>query len=681
MNQSWKTWSIQKLEEAVVVLDELFYEGEDTVYDGRIVSNSEYDFIRKRLEKEKPDSDVLKKVTNNKVAWTTIKHHPPFASLNKINREEEQDKYADLMDWIGSRFDDIGWGDFDINSQFQKHFVQAYKLDGVALRIYYENGKLVKAGLRPQDGINGEDVTANAKYIAGIPSQLPIPLTLSISGEVICNISDFEEINKQLLAAGKKLRKNPRNHAAGAIRQFKDPKKTAEGKLRFVGYGIDNFVGKLPYRDEIQRAKWCNQELKVPFVQVRPLLVKDLREMEQNVPNLDYEVDGVVISVRVLEEQEQCGKHGNSATGNPKGKVAWKFSEQFADIVVKSFDLQMGRTGRMVPVLEFDGVPLAGTIVSRATGHNCDYVTKNEITIGTVVRIIKSGKIIPKVIEVIDNKGIFKFPKNCPSCDSELIETNCDKVCTNSNCKSRGIANFHHYLKTFGVKGVGDAIVTELIENDLIKEWSDFYKLDEESFSKTNLSERQAAIAIAGIHMIKNPSSLDDDELKNQIQKVKSKKKLVKAAQFIGSLGCPTVGKTLGQVLIDHFRSLDKILEASVEDLSAVPDVGGVTASNLVSFLKNNKKEIQNLLQYVELELPKTGKLNGKTFCLSGTLPGGESKEYWQSKIEEAGGVVKGSVGKTLSYLVAGEGSGSKSEKAEQYGVSIIDLDQLKKLL
>jgi DNA ligase (NAD+) len=683
------SWTVEQLEDAITTLDTAFEEGQDCVFEGKLYTDGEYDALRKQLGKLSPNSTALQAVTASTVStgFTKIKHHPPMCSLNKINGTQAE-KESELADWFEECREELG---------DKVRYTKAFKLDGVALRLYYTKGRFVKAGLRPNDGITADDVTENCKHIAGIPMFLKEKVTCSISGEVVCFLDDFKKINEDLEAAGEKLRANPRNHAAGAIRQL-DPTKTKAGKLNFIAYSVENFDGTIPYKDETERAKWANQNLStkshgaVRFVRVSPLKnASELQEMEDLVSKLEYEVDGVVLSVANLDDQEQCGKHGNSVTANPKGKIAWKFKEKSADVIVKGWIEQVGRTGRIVPVLQFEAVNLAGTQVRQATGHNIGFMERKQITKGTVVRIIKSGKIIPKVIGVVKKKGDPVFLTHCPCCQSklEIVEggtvdgvANRDLYCQNDDCAAKNVGNLRHYLDTFGVKGLGESTIQSLIEGGLISSPADFYTLRvKDIVIKSTLSERQATLAVAGIHMVSNPSSTKDNEkLLAKIEKARKNKKKIQAARFFACLGIAGAGKGTGKALVEHFKDWNRILDATTEELVAVPDVGETTAKVINAYLDGDGyKIIDDLLKHVELELPKTGPLSGSSFCFSGGFEGGKRK--WEIKVEELGGTIKSSVGKSTTYLVEGENAGSKVAKAQGYGVTILSIDDLEKKL
>lgn len=684
------SWTVERLEDAITTLDTAFEEGQDCVFEGKLYTNTEYDALRKKLAKLAPNSSVLNKVTASTVqsGFKKIKHHPPMCSLNKINGTQAE-KETELKAWQREVREELG---------DNVRYTKAFKLDGVALRVYYEDGKFVRAGLRPNDGITADDVTANCKYVAGIPMQLKEKITCSISGEVICFLSDFKEINAALEAKGEKLRANPRNHAAGSIRQL-DASKTKDGKLNFIAYSVENYDGTTPYADEIERAKWVNQKLgKIRFVRVSHFGGKsELQDMEDLVSKLDYEVDGVVLSVANLEEQEQCGKHGNSVTANPRGKIAWKFKEKSADVIVKGWVEKVGRTGRIVPVLQFEPVSLAGTQVRQATGHNIGFMERNQITKGTVVRIIKSGKIIPKVIGVVKKKGDPVFLTHCPCCQDklEIVEggqvdgvANRDLYCQNAVCPAKNVGNLSHYLSTFGVKGLGESTIEELVDNGLVTYPADFYTLEvDEIVAKSGLSERQATLVVASIHMVSNPSSTKDNaKLLAKIEKARKKRKKIQAARFFACLAIAGAGKGTGKALVEYFGDLECILCAGIHELVKVPDVGKTTAEVICDWLDDGfgyghsgYKIIEDLLEHVELELPKTGKFSGMSFCFSGGFEGGKRK--WELLVEDQGGIIKSSVGKTTTYLVEGDNAGSKVAKATKLGVDIISIDDLEGML
>ena len=690
-----------ELERIIGHLDTLYERGEECIHPdtGIIVTDGEYDALRRELKAERPESKLFETATASAHQSDVgkIVHDPPMTSIEKASHEDVATQEEQLFKWLVDATEDAASIDEsaitslkgktykDEPVRFAKdYFYQTYKLDGVALGLYYKDGKLVGAGLRPRDGINGEDVTEQVQYVEGIPTKLKKKVTCSIRGELICTLSDFEKVQEELEQAGEKLRANPRNHAAGGIRQFKDPKKTKQMRLSFLAYSVLG-VSEPPFKTEIERSEWCRNDLGVPYCETKLFEFTELAEMESNVPNLDFEVDGVIIGVNNLEDQEQLGRHGERRTGNPKGKIAWKFREEEATPVVREVEWQTGRTGKIVGVAVFDAVRLAGTNVSRATLHNAGFMQRNEITIGSTIAVRKAGKIIPKVTAVIDGKGKPEFPDVCPSCEEPTtLETGgtedmLELVCKNPDCPAQNISTLCHYLSTFGVLGLGESRVTQLVEGGAVATPADFYRLDVEKAEATGLSQRQSMLAIAGIQMIPSPDKLGGDELQQRIDDAKKTKKSIPLWQLFASFGIDAAGKSAGKALSEHFGSFEAIRNASVEELEAVDDVGTKTAETIQAYLSQHSDDIDDLLNFVEPQLPKTGKLTGKRFCFSGGFS--EGKRHWEQIVEDLGGKCSGSVSKKTDYLVAGSGSGSKSVKAEKLGIPILTIEELQKLL
>lgn len=696
------------------------------------VPNPIYDQMRHELELLCPDSELLKKPAggNIELGIQKIQHDPPMTSIQKASHEDRSIQEQQLFKWLvecvsqapatiqsGPAYDlaekslpvvDLKTGkpvlNHDGTERVKLHntreyngsvvkyprgyFYMGYKFDGVALALYYENGNLVKAGLRPRDGINGEDVTEQVKYVDGILQKLPESITCSIRGELICKLDDFEKVQQELQAAGEKIRANPRNHAGGGIRQFKDPQKVKSMRLSFMAYAIEGLANP-PYKTEIERAIWCNKTLKIPYVRVTEFNFYSLEHLEENVKNLNYEVDGVIIGVNDIDELEQLGRIGDAKIGNPRGKIAWKFAEERATVAIKDIEWNTGRTGKVVPKACFNAVRLAGTNVERATLHNIGFMLRNKIGIGTEVTIVKAGKIIPKVIGVKGGQTDPIILQACPSCGGAVeITTTPGKngeqplqqlYCTNKlDCPSQNINRLCHYLSVVGVLGLGESRVTQLA-NGVVSKLGDFYRLDTKQAMQCGLSERQALLAIAAIHMIPNPDKSDNEQLVKKIDKARKSQKSIPAWKFFSSLGIESAGKSAGKALIAHFGSFDAILQASVEELRSVKDVGDKTAEVIRDFFDKKNDEITDLLNFVELELPKVGKLTGQKFVFTGGFA--EGKKHWETAVENEGGQIGSSVSKDTNYVVEGTDAGSKADKAKKLGIPLITVDQLRKML
>lgn len=670
------------LEKLVIHLATQYDQGEDCCdFNGVPVSDTEYDDLVRELRIKNPQSIAFAKGSTSPSVYTPsgelVKHNPPMTSIAKADGDKKIQIYED---WLTKCCVALHYV-----PDTPGLFAQSYKRDGVAVRIYYEKGKLVKAGLRPRDGVNGIDVTENIKYVKGVPTTLPKPWTLSVGGELECLLDDFEKVQKELAKAGKDLRKNPRNHTYGSINQQKDPSKTKDGRISFIAYNILNFdESNEYYLTEIERAKWCNQVLKIPHVRVEPHKFDDLQKLEDAVDTLPYEVDGIVLKVNNLEDQESLGNSGDVPTGDPRGALAWKFAEESKTAEVDHLEWNASRTGRVTPIAIFKkSISLAGTDVSKATCNNYGWVDRNEIGAGTIVRVIKAGKIIPKVIEVIANKQKISVPKNCPSCNEPLTvvdghDINQELMCENQNCGAKHIKTYAFYLASLNAKGIGEAVLERMVDSGILKSLDQIYTLKVEDLIQTGeFTERQAILALATIHMVKPVK--ENDELIKKIEIAKKQKKVFQAWQFFGALGIPTAGKTAGKALIDHYGSFNAILTASEEDLVQIDGIGEKTAQMIVQWFKENKVLVQNLLQHVELELPKVGKMTGKSFCLTGSFP--EGKSALEELIQDAGGKVSSSVGSKTDYVVYGDKAGSKLDAAKAKNIPTITADELKVLL
>lgn len=670
------------LEDLVVQLATLYDQGDDCVdFDGNPVSDPDYDLLVKELKKRRPDSKAFADGTTSPSTYVPtgdlVIHNPPMTSIAKADGDDKLEIY---QDWIKDCCVKLGY----TYPPEQGKFVQSYKHDGVALRLYYEKGKLKKAGLRPRDGVKGIDVTANVLHVKGIPSELPLPLTLAIGGELECLLSDFEKVQKALADAGEELRKNPRNHTYGGINQQKDPTKTKIARISFMGYNITGFDDSAKYyTNEVERAKWVNKVLKVPFVQVRNHKFEDLKMMEDNVPNLDFEVDGIVLKVNDLEDQEQLGHHGDSPTGEPRGALAWKFAEEVKIGEVDHIEWNASRTGRVTPVAVFKtGIQLAGTTVLRATCSNAGWLRRMGIGADAKVKVIKAGKIIPKVIEVVSGKTSSTMPSDCPACQQKLqlvdgSDGNQDLMCQNVNCTAKQVRGIVFYLTNLDCKGLGESKVEQIIQHGKLKGLADLYRLTEKDLLDCGYSSREAQLALCAIHHVKPVK--DDIKLAMNILAAKQDKKKYPAWQFFAALGIPRAGKTVGKLLVEKGYTFDQIRVLTKDELLACDGIGDTVATSVVSYFSANCAEIDDLLQYVEFEKPKTGKLSGMTFVLTGGFPSGKTE--LEKRIQDQGGKCGSSVSKNTNYVVVGENAGSKEKKADELGITKLTLADLEKML
>lgn len=675
---------VEKLVRVKQVLDTLYEAGEPCIHPdtGLEVTDPHYDLLVTRLATLDPDNVELKKVTSSLLVSDTAKvvHSPPMTSISKAIGDLAA-RQTTLLGFFEECESELNYSK---DGDRGKRFVQTYKLDGVACALYYEKGVLVKAGLRPRDGINGEDVTANAQYVNGIPTKLSQPLTCSIRGELYCPITTFDKLNEAQVKAGEKPYANPRNYTTGSIRQFKDPTITKERQISFRAYSIVGLANP-PYKTEIERAKWSNKVLGVPFVRVMPFDSADLQIMEDKVGELDYEVDGIVVSVNVIEDAEQLGTQGSSPNGNPRAKIAWKFTDEIANAVVSRIELGIGRTGDATPVLIFETpVKLAGTSVTRCTAHNFNYLKVNQIGLGTQIEVIKSGKIIPKCHRAVSGLTDWVPPVNCPSCGGALIlrqgGTGVVLNCPNTFCGERAVSSLIHYLSTFGVKGLGDSTVEKLLASGVVKSPADFYKLDDAMLAQAGFTDRSATLIQARVWMCDKAERLEDDDLKAFVVKAKQGKVTVPMWQLLAAFGFQGIGKSSGRSLQAKYGSMDAMRKATEAELLDIDNFGDTTVKTLKAGLDNNAAVIDDVLQYVAVEAPKVGGvLSGQTFVFTGGFPNG--KEHWMKLVENAGGKCSSSVSKKINFVVVGSDAGSKEQKADELNVKKLTLSELQGML
>lgn len=672
-----------------------------------------YDALRKELKSLRPNSFIFSNThaSTKVIKSKKIKHNPPMVSIAKACNEDKDKQESQLFKWIDecikessdkikkSRYFSIDGKKY--NGQLVRYpegyFAQSYKLDGVAIALYYVDGYLVSAGTRPRDGINGEDVTEQAQYVNGIPKKLNEDITCSIRGEIICLKKDFEEVQKELIKNGEEPRKNERSHANG-IKQMNDPSKVKDMKLTFIAHGLEGMPNP-PFKTVIEKAKYASKNLGIRYVRVEEFNFYDLKKMEDIAGTLDYRTDGVVIEVNDIEEQEQLGRIGDSLIGDPKGKIAWKFSEEKASAIIKDIEWATGRTSVIKPVATFDPVVLADTNVSRATLHNIGMIFRKGIGIGTRIFIIKSGNIIPKVVGVDEKTKVKKpaYPDKCPSCGAQtkLEHTPAygrqpdmyELYCTNDiDCPSQIGNKLEHFIKSIGVLGLGKSIISSLIQGKKVREFSDFYKINQKDVMDCGLAERESLLVIASIQMIDKPEKMDSEDLINQIEKSKKNKKIISLPKLFSALGIEAAGKSAGKAICDQFNGdFDRIRNANIDELKSVPNVGDKTSENIYSFFRDNKSVIDELLKYIDIEKVKTGPLTGKTFVFTGGFDGGKS--LWEGKVEALGGKIVKSVSKEVNYVVEGTDAGSKIEKAKalakKRGIKecdlIINIEKLKK--
>ncbi len=515
------------------------------------------------------------------------------------------------------------------------------KVDGLAVAIHYKKGKLHIAATRGNGQI-GETVTDNIKTIQSLPHQLKNPLDIEVRGEVFIRRSVFQTLSENFA--------NPRNAAAGSLRQL-DPTITAKRKLDIFIYAgiypeISSHLDMLTFLSD--------QGFPVIPDPISTSNLDDINSyinrLNLNKHNYDFDIDGAVIKLDRLDYQEHLG----STAKAPRWAVAYKFAEEEAITVLEDVEFQVGRTGTITPVAHLKPVRLAGALLSRASLHNADEITRLGVAIGDEIRIKRAGEVIPKVIglhQAGTHRQEIIFPQHCPCCNSLLaaLETEVALKCTHMACPEQVKERIKHFVSrdAMNIDGLGEAIIAQLLEQRLISTPADLYSLHPEDLLPLDGFGPKAASNLL--------TSLETS-------------KTCSLATFIYALGIPHIGKVTAKTLADHFGSLEALRQCSIDVLENIPSVGAVVATSLVDAFENPSfQDLLNALIQAGIQpstptLP-TGHLSGKTFLITGTLP--ESRRSLEEKIIAAGGKISSSVSKTLDFLVVGENPGSKLSKAD----------------
>jgi len=560
----------------------------------------------------------------------------------------------------------------------QVNYAGELKFDGLAISLRYENGSLVRAATRG-DGASGEDVTANIKTVRAIPLRLlgkNIPAVLEVRGEVFMYLDDFQKMNQLAAAQGEKEFANPRNAAAGSLRQL-DSKITAKRPLSFFAYGLGALEpqGWLPATHEELLNRYA--ELGLPVCSERKVLrsVEEMlafyHEIEAKRDTLPYDIDGIVYKVNSIAEQNALGFVSRA----PRFALAHKFPAQEALTTVLGIDVQVGRTGAITPVARLAPVEVGGVTVTNATLHNEDEVKRKDVRVGDTVSVRRAGDVIPEVVSVIHErrpKGTTQFvmPTRCPVCDSHIERLADEAVARCSGglfCgaqRKQALIHFAH-RRALDIEGLGEKIVDQLVDQNLVRTPADLYRL--------------------GFSALANLERMGEKSADNLIQAINQSRSTT-LARFIFALGIRHVGETTAKDLANHYQSMHALMDASLEDLLTVKDVGPVVADSIVSFMaeSHNREVIEQLLASgMQLSVEKkviSAAVAGKTFVLTGTFPT-LSRDEAKDLLERAGAKVAGSVSKKTDYVVAGADAGSKLTKAEELGIAVIDEQAMLDLL
>ena len=552
------------------------------------------------------------------------------------------------------------------------------KVDGVAINLRYEQGRFTVGATRG-DGATGDDITVNLRTIRSLSLTLkktkqgPLPAILEARGEVYLTRTGFQKINAERAAAGEELFANPRNAAAGSLKQL-DPRIAAKRPLDFVVYGLGSIQADYRPQTQIEMLDWLKSlGFKMPektwFCTSAGELINAIEELDKIRRGFGYETDGAVIKLNSFAQRERIGVTSKA----PRWAIAYKYAAEQAETKLKAITIQVGRTGALTPVAELEPVLLAGTVVKRATLHNEDELRRKDIRVGDTVTIEKAGEIIPAVVGVVLTKRtgketIFYFPKTCPECGSHVSRTSAagEAVvwrCTNYECPAQVAGRIGHWCSrgALDIEGGGEVLVTQLVKSGLVRNVADLYKLSlQQVAGLERMGEKSAQNFLDGVRASKSRDLW----------------------RLIFGLGILHVGAGVAKNLARRFGNLDELQRASVEELTRAEDVGEVIAQSAYDWFQQerNQRLIERLREAglnFRSELRETAPstespIGGKTFVLTGTLPTLKREEA-AAKIENLGGKVSSSVSKKTDYVLAGEDAGSKLEKAKSLGVPIID--------
>jgi DNA ligase (NAD+) len=654
------------------------------VLDDPDLPDAEYDKLMielRALESEYPDlitpDSPTQRVSGEPVAaFGVVTHKVPMLSLDNAFTDEDVLAFdRRIHERLGSEAGpDLAKKDL---ARKDLEYVAEPKLDGLAVTVIYQDGKLERAATRG-DGVNGEDVTANVRKIHKVPHTLKghPPKVVEVRGEVFMQVKGFERMNRILREKGEKTYINPRNSASGSLRQL-DPTVTARRPLDMYFYAIGTVEGgTLPDTQwGLLKAfeKWglpiC-PDAKV--VEGTAGLLEYFRAMGQKRSSLSYQIDGVVYKLNRRADQERLGFVSRA----PRWATAHKFPAEEATTTVQKIEFQVGRTGALTPVARLEPVFVGGVTVSNVTLHNIDEVRRKDVRAGDTVIVRRAGDVIPEVVRVVshvsDDAPMVELPSKCPVCGSQVIQAEGEAVarCTGGfTCRAQRQESIRHFAsrRAMDVEGLGDKIVEQLVEQDFVKSPADLYTLTLEQLADLErMGEKSASKLVQAIHKSRQTS----------------------LPRFLFALGIRDVGEATALALAQHFGKLDALLSATVDEIQQVPDVGPVVAAHVAAFFASpdHRKVIERLrkegVQWPDVVRPSIAgqPFAGMTFVITGTLDS-MSREDAQEALIALGAKVSGSVSKKTRYVVAGAEPGSKLKKANELGVEVLDEAQFTELL
>lgn len=660
---------MDKIEKRLKELKELIEYHANKYYneDAPEISDFEYDMLMlelKNIEKEHPELITSDSPTQVIVAkgkadthFTEVTHEVPLQSLQDVFNIGDVNDFVNRIEKTVSN----------------PEYVVEAKIDGLSVALEYINGVFVRGATRG-NGLVGEDVTLNLATIKNIPKTLPERVTVTVRGEVFLPKEKFEKINEEREVLGEKLFANPRNAAAGSLRQL-DPNVTAERELDIFIFNMQKIENK-----EITSHYESLQYLKQLGFNVSPYttkcnnieeILKEIERIGNERGEIPFDIDGAVIKVDSLAQREEIGV----TTKTPKWAVAYKYPPEKKETILEDIVIQVGRTGALTPVAILKPVRVAGSLISKTTLHNEDFIKDKDIRVGDSVLIQKAGDVIPEVVEVIKEKRNgtekeFEMPKTCPICGSETVREDGEAVtrCTGIECPAMLFRSLVHFTSrdAMNIEGLGPAVVEQLLDAKLITNIADIYTLTlEDILTLERIGEKSANNLINAINKSKQ-NSLD---------------------RLLNSFGIRHVGTKTSKILVKHFSNIEEMQDATFEQYNQIHEVGEIMAESLVKFFENDQtKDLIRRLKEAGVNTKSDkqkiidNRFEGKTFVLTGTLPT-LSRNEATAIIEQYGGKAASSVSKKTSYVLAGEEAGSKLTKAESLGIKIITEEEFMQMI
>ena len=651
---------IEKLRKEINYHSKLYY-----VYDAPVISDYDFDMLMQRLktleskhpELITPDSPTQRVGGQALSQFAQVHHQVPLESLTDVFSYDELFAFGERMDSLIPE---------------EHNYTVEPKIDGLSMSLEYENGVFVRGATRG-DGTTGEDVTENLRTVRSVPLRIDnAPERLIVRGEVYMSKAVFEELNREREIRGEPLLANPRNAAAGSMRQL-DPKVAASRKLDIICFNLQFTSGESfkTHADTLDAMR----DMGFPVVQYKVYdnirdCVERIEWLGENRGELPFDMDGAVIKINSLSQRAALG----STAKAPRWAVAFKYPPEKKESRVIDIAVQVGRTGVLTPKVIVEPVRLAGTTVSAATLHNQDNIDRLDVRLGDTVVLQKAGEIIPEVVSVNyarrpEGTVPFKMPEFCPECGSPVVrdEDGAALRCTSPECPAQRLRNIAHFAsrEAMDIEGLGISVCESLINSGLVRSFADLYYLEAQSVSMLDrMGEKSAQNLIAAIE----------------------KSKRAGLARLLCAFGIRQVGQKASKTLAMHFRDLDAVMSASEDELKAIPDIGAITAGFITEWfsLEQSKHQIRLLreagVSFDSRESIVDSRFAGKTFVLTGALEN-YTRDEASAIIERYGGKASGSVSKKTSYVLAGENAGSKLTKARELGIPVITEEEFAEMV